>query len=106
MGLKFRKSFKVVPGVRVNVGKTRSSVSLGGKGVTTNVSKRGVKAIVSIPKTGLSYSTKTHSPKHKGLKESKVSMPADAKKSSFIEVLVGAILWGAIIWAIIAWLFY
>lgn len=104
MGLKFRKSFKVVPGVRVNVGKTRSSVSLGGKGITTNVSKRGVKTTVSIPKTGLSYSTKTHSKKHKGLKEAEVSKPEGTQNSSFFELLVGTILWGVIIWAIIAWL--
>ncbi|MBR9778440.1 MAG: DUF4236 domain-containing protein [Rhodospirillales bacterium] len=54
--MKFRKSFKVAPGLRLNVGKTRSSLSIGGKGVTTNISKRGVRTTVGIPGSGLSQS--------------------------------------------------
>ncbi|MDF1671768.1 MAG: DUF4236 domain-containing protein [Roseovarius sp.] len=61
MGFGFRKSIKIAPGVRLNVGKIKSSLSIGGKGLTTNVSKRGLKSTVSIPKTGLSYTTETAS---------------------------------------------
>jgi hypothetical protein len=57
MGFGFRKSFKVAPGVRINTGKRGASVSLGGKGLTTNISKRGTRVTASIPKTGLSYTT-------------------------------------------------
>ncbi|MGM7386204.1 DUF4236 domain-containing protein, partial [Acinetobacter baumannii] len=40
MGLNFRKSIKIAPGIRVNVSKKGlSSVSLGGKGARVNVSK-------------------------------------------------------------------
>lgn len=58
MGFRFRKSMKIMPGVRVNVSKTGFSTSLGGKGFTANVSKRGVRGTVGIPGSGLSYSGK------------------------------------------------
>lgn len=56
MGLRFRKSFKVAPGVRVNIGKKSAGVSIGGKsgGVSIN-SKTGAHGRVSIPGTGISY---------------------------------------------------
>ena len=46
MGFRFRKSFKIAPGVRMNVGKNGvSSFSFGGKGTTLNVGgKRGARA--------------------------------------------------------------
>ena len=41
MGFNFRKSFKIAPGVRLNVGKKGiSSVSVGGKGARVSVGKR------------------------------------------------------------------
>lgn len=58
MGFNFRKSFKIAPGIRLNVGKNGiSSVSVGGKGGRVSVGKRGIRSTVSAPGTGLSYST-------------------------------------------------
>lgn len=59
MGFKVRKSMKIAPGVRLNVGKKSSGISVGGKygGVSFN-SKTGARARVSAPGTGVSYSTK------------------------------------------------
>lgn len=58
MGLNFRKSFKVAPGVRLNVGKKSAGISVGGKygGMSFN-SKRGARARASIPGTGISYTS-------------------------------------------------
>lgn len=57
MGLRFRKSFKVAPGVRVNVGKKSVGVSVGGRGGHISVNSNGRKTIgASIPGTGISYS--------------------------------------------------
>lgn len=56
MGFRFRKSFKVAPGVRLNVGKKSASVSLGGRGFRTSVSTTGRKTrSVGIPGTGISH---------------------------------------------------
>lgn len=59
MGLRFRKSFKVAPGVRVNIGKKSAGVSIGGKGGGVSInSKTGAHGRVSIPGTGISYHEK------------------------------------------------
>ena len=57
MGFNFRKSFKIVPGVRLNVGKKGiSSVSVGPRGAKVNIGKKGTRTTVSAPSKGLSYS--------------------------------------------------
>lgn len=58
MGLRFRKSIKILPGVRINYGLHSTSVSVGGKGFHTTYSSTGrVTRSVGIPGTGLSYVT-------------------------------------------------
>jgi hypothetical protein len=59
MGLRFRKSISIAPGVRINLNKKSASVSVGNKfgGVSYNT-RTGARARVSAPGTGLSYSTK------------------------------------------------
>lgn len=59
MGFRFRKSIKIAPGVRINLGKKSAGISVGGKrgGISYN-SRTGARARVSAPGTGLSYSAK------------------------------------------------
>ncbi len=54
---RFRKTFTILPGVRINLSKTGVSGSLGGRGATLNVGKRGEQVTLGIPGTGLSYRT-------------------------------------------------
>ncbi|WP_408904208.1 DUF4236 domain-containing protein [Pararoseomonas sp. SCSIO 73927] len=62
MGWRFRKSFKILPGVRVNVGsKGITSWSFGGRGARVNVSKRGYTTTYNLFGTGLTY--RTHMPR-------------------------------------------
>ena len=62
MGLRVRKSFKVAPGVRINVGRKSAGVSVGCKGLRYSVNSRtGARATASIPGTGISYTTSTRS---------------------------------------------
>ena len=58
MGLRFRKSFKVAPGVKVNLNKKSTSVTFGGKGAHKTYSSSGKKTTsVGIPGTGAYYTT-------------------------------------------------
>ena len=58
MGFRFRKSVKIAPGVRVNIGKKSASVSVGPKGMKQTFSTTGRKTTtVGIPGSGLSYSS-------------------------------------------------
>ncbi len=52
MGWGFRKSFKIAPGVRVNLSKNGLSTSIGGKGLTYNTRGR---VTFSIPGTGIRH---------------------------------------------------
>lgn len=57
MGFRFRKSFKIAPGVRLNIGKKSVGISAGVKGARVSVNSSGRKTTtVGLPGTGLSYS--------------------------------------------------
>ncbi len=58
MGWRFRKSVKILPGVRLNFGKGGfTSATVGGRWFKTNLSSRGAKHTLSVPGTGVSYQT-------------------------------------------------
>lgn len=55
MGFRFRKSIKIMPGIRVNLSKSGVSTSIGRPGLTVNLKKGKTATTVGIPGTGLSY---------------------------------------------------
>ena len=69
---RFRKSFKILPGVRWNIGKTGTSFTFGGRGLRHTIGRRGARTSVGIPGTGVSY-THVHG---KGSKSQGRSAPA------------------------------
>lgn len=72
MGLNFRKSKKIAPGVKFNVGKKSAGISIGGKGGGLSFnSKTGARARVSIPGTGISYTTSLNGKKKRKKKSTK-----------------------------------
>lgn len=82
MGLRFRKSFKVAPGVKVNLNKKSTSVTFGGKGVHHTVSSSGKKTTtVGIPGTGISYSETSGTEKNS--KSTEQREPVKARKKIF-----------------------
>ena len=59
MGLSFRKSIQVLPGVKVNLSKSGVSVSTGVSGLHASINSKGqIRGTASIPGTGIRY-TKT-----------------------------------------------
>jgi len=60
MGWLFRQSFKIFPGIRLNLGKKGFTSAIIGKSpFSTNVGKLGARHAASIPGTALRYQTKT-----------------------------------------------
>jgi uncharacterized protein DUF4236 len=57
---RFRRSIKIAPGVRWNIGKKSSSISVGGRGLTHTIGTKGSRTTIGIPGTGVSY-TQVHS---------------------------------------------
>lgn len=58
MGLYWRRSTKILPGVRINWSKSGPSISIGPRGAKVNIGKRGTYVSGGIPGTGLYYRQK------------------------------------------------
>lgn len=86
MGLRFRKSFKVAPGVKINLNKKSAGVTIGTKGAhyTVNTSGRRT-ASIGLPGTGLSYSTSTG-----GKKRNKSKASAKNSLNKIIGIVIAA----------------
>jgi hypothetical protein len=55
---RFHKSIKILPGIRLNVGKKGiSSLSVGPRGAKLNIGNKGTRLTTSIPGTGISHTT-------------------------------------------------
>ena len=79
MGFRIRKSVKIAPGIKLNIGKKGiNSVSVGGHGYTKNISKKGTRTTISAKGTGISYTNYKPYNKDKNVpKESKVERTAN-----------------------------
>ena len=82
MGLRFRKSVKIAPGVRLNISKKSVGISAGVKGYRKSINSSGrVTTSIGGPGTGVSY-VKTEnlkSKKKKGQKKSDEEKKNDEK---------------------------
>ncbi|MFS0781775.1 DUF4236 domain-containing protein [Bacillus sp. 1P06AnD] len=67
MGIRFRKSIKIAPGISMNIGKKSVGLSAGIRGFRYSANSSGRRRVTSsIPGTGLSYSTSTSAKGKKG----------------------------------------
>ncbi|GFO85119.1 DUF4236 domain-containing protein [Anaerostipes butyraticus] len=93
MGLRFRKSVKILPGVKINFNKKSTSVTIGGRGAKYTISSTGKKTkTVGIPGTGLYY-TETSNEKRKSnefvqQKQPKTYSPKTYKICGIIMILL------------------
>lgn len=55
MSWRFRQSFKIIPGLKLNLSRSGLSASIGGAPFTVNVGPRGVYGTASIPGTGIQF---------------------------------------------------
>lgn len=55
MSWRFRQSFKIIPGLKLNLSKSGLSASVGGAPFTVNLGPRGLYGTASIPGTGISF---------------------------------------------------
>jgi hypothetical protein len=56
MSFRFRRSIKLLPGIRLNFGKRGVSTSIGVRGAHVTIGKTGTRTTVGLPGSGLSYS--------------------------------------------------
>lgn len=105
MGFRFRKTIRLLPGVRLNISKGGFSTSVGRPGATINIGKRGVRGTVGLPGSGLSYSDMIVK---RGQGQERVTTQAighdapDANGSGRPNLLIGAL---AVVAVVVALLF-
>ena len=86
MGLRFRKTISILPGVRLNLAKSSVGVSLGVPGMRASVNSKGrLTTTLGLPGTGISY-VKTKSLKKLANKDGEAKKPAkSARKSAPVQ---------------------
>lgn len=57
MPIRFRKTYRILPGIKVNLGKSGMSFTVGPRGFHLTFGKQGVRQTVGIPGSGLSESS-------------------------------------------------
>jgi hypothetical protein len=80
---RFRKSIRVAPGVRLNIGKRGVGMSVGGKGLRVGVGTRGAYTSVGIPGTGI-YGINYLS--QRGTTRAEASRPGQVEQGSTLAV--------------------
>ncbi len=88
MPIRIRKSFNLFPGVKVNVSKGGTSITVGKKGFHLNFSKRGVRQTVGLPGSGISeteYLYKNKEEEKDTEKEEHASKAADDKPKRHVR---------------------
>src|SRR5689334_25257907 len=55
MPLRFRRSLRIFPGLRLNASKSGISASVGRRGAWFTIGPRGTRTTIGIPGTGISY---------------------------------------------------
>ena len=89
MGLRFRKSITIFPGVKLNISKSGLSISAGKKGAHVTAGTSGRKSVsVGLPGTGLSYTK---------------SIGSGGKRRSLGTVFTAVVIGGAIIAALFSY---
>jgi Protein of unknown function (DUF4236) len=64
MDWRFHKGIWIVKGLWLNLSKRGGSLSVGGHGLTGNISKKGVREIVGLPGSGISYQSRRVGTRH------------------------------------------
>lgn len=85
MGLNFRKSISLLPGVKLNLNKKSAGLSFGVKGARYSINTSGQRrATVGIPGTGISY-TKTFGDKKKSAKTDRAKKKELEKNQEVVQ---------------------
>lgn len=99
MALRFRRSMKIAPGVRVNLTKKGVSARVGPRGAGVTVGTSGTTVSAGAPGTGLHVSEKIAKPKSQNRRVAERSEGAEPNLGwagwIFLVGLLSLLVWGA-----------
>lgn len=104
MGFRLRRSVRLFPGVRLNVSKSGLSTSFGTRGAWLTVGKRGTRATIGLPGTGISYTTMSSSRSHPHRDAEPDPEPAPLTPGEMQASEVRGWFWLALILAGLVWI--
>ena len=93
MAFRFRKSIRLVPGVRLNLGRKSASVSLGIRGFSKTIGTKESRTTVGIPGTGLSWSAVSQRRKADPGTEAPIQGNRNNKLFAGALVVLGLVAW-------------
>jgi len=100
MALRFRRTMKIAPGVRLNLTKTGISARIGPRGAGATIGTSGTTVSAGIPGTGLHASEKLKGNKRRPAQQTVGKVPQETKKLGVFGWLGAFFVIGAIIWMI------
>lgn len=99
MAIRFRRTIKIAPGVRLNLGKTGVSARLGPRGAGVTVGTSGTRVSAGIPGTGVHVSERLSLGAKRGTaavsRQPADTQPGLGRRLAVVVVLV-VMIWGAI----------
>ncbi len=93
MSIRFRRTFKLFPGVKINIGKRGISTSVGIRGAHITFGKNGTYIGTGIPGTGISQRTKLSGPIHTVSHEVLDSVETPAVTNEVKHYKLGVTFW-------------
>jgi len=93
MGFRFSRRISLFKGVRLNISKSGTSVSVGSHGGWLTFGKKGTRATVGIPGTGMSWSEKIEDPAPEGQQPSTILRLFGLVGLSFALFFIGLFLY-------------
>lgn len=88
MGVRFRRTVTLVPGIRLNLSGSGLSVSAGPRGASVTFGRNGIYGNVGVPGSGLSYRTRLDTPRNRSNRAEQQYVPMSARVLDDGSVLV------------------
>ena len=104
MPVRFRRTFKIFPGVKINVSKGGISTTVGARGFHLTFNKHGIRQSIGLPGTGLSESSYLvkNDPDSEKEKDSDDDDRERKRDSDDDDGAVGCFPWGCLVFIVIA----
>jgi len=87
MGFRFRRSIRILPGIRLNLSKSGVSTSIGVRGAHVTMGHGKVRETIGLPGTGLSYTHVDARQAHDAL-PNEAPVPAERRRTPWFSIAV------------------